>query len=201
MIKSTFKIRNTGVILLFAVVGLTIIIISFSPYHSHKELSYRAVKQTIEINAPVEQVFLYMGNSANATKWSVYVDHITPLNMNEYADGTAGCTRRCFTNAAGTGPTWDETIIITDMFKRRRLNIFNMVNFSLSTENLLTEQLYEIINENKCRLTLTLFLDPIKKGWPDQMKMYFTAYQINNIFARNLVNIKKLNEEFFTHIK
>jgi hypothetical protein len=174
-----------------------ILMISFSPYGNHDDLPYKAVRQTVEINAPVEQVFSYMGNSANATKWSVYVDHISPLNAAEQRDGTVGSKRRCFTNADETGRAWDETILIVEKNKRRRLNIFNMVNFPMTSDCVLTEQLYEKVNDTKCKLTLTLFLDTEKAGLWDKFKMYYAAYQSNDIFARNLANIKKYNEEIY----
>ena len=174
-----------------------ILMISFSPYGPKENLAYKAVRQTVDINAPVEQVFAYMGNSANATKWSVYVNHISPLNPNEVPDGTVGSKRRCFTLKDETGRRWDETILIVEKNKRRRLNIFNMVDFPMTSDNVLTEQLYEKTSDTTCRLSLTLFLNEENAGWFDQLKMYYAAYESNDIFARNLANIKKLNEEIY----
>lgn len=166
-----------------------IVTIVFSPYGNDENLGYKAVSQSVEINAPVEQVFAYMGNSANAEDWSVYVDHISPLNPEEFPDGTVGCKRRCYTQADETGRTWDETILMVEPNVRRRLNIYNLVDFPLSSDFILTEQLYERLSDNTCRLTLTMFLDEGAGIW-DQLKMYFSGYKSNTVFRQNLDNIK-----------
>jgi len=174
---------------------LTGMMVMFSPYENHDGLPYKAVKETIEINAPVEVVFEYIGNSSHANNWSVFVDHITPLNPEENPDGTAGCSRRCFTGNDETGETWDETILVAEKNKRRRLNIYNTQNFFIASDHLLTEQLYEKTGENSCKLTLTLFFDEGKESFPDLLKMHYASYQVAEIFRGNLLNIKKFTEE------
>lgn len=89
------------------------------------------MKHSVEINAPAEKVYNYLGNSAHAGEWSVFVDHITPLNTDSVADGSAGSRRRCFTTAAETGATWDETITQNIPNKKREIIIYNMINFPM----------------------------------------------------------------------
>ncbi len=131
----------------------------FSPYGKQKNLKFKAVLTSIEINVPVDSVFTYLGKSARASDWSVYVDHITPLNLNQHKDGQVGCKRRCFTKKNESGERWDEIILEVQKNKLRRLSVFNQQNFSMQASNLLTEQRYEKINSNKAKLTLMLFFD------------------------------------------
>jgi hypothetical protein len=162
--------------------------IFFSPYGKQDGFTYKCVFGKVEINAPIDSVFKYMGNSEHAQDWSVYVDHITPLNN---LDGKVGCTRRCFTSKEETGPTWDEDILIVEENKRRQLSIYDLKDFPMSASHLITEQLYQKIDDNKTELQLVLFFDTTKKEWFDELKMYFAAFKIKSIFDGNLANIKR----------
>ena len=138
--------------LLSVLASITLIFTSmiyFSPFGKYDEASYKLLKHSVVINAPVEKVFQYLGNSANATKWSVFVDHITPLNINEVADGKMGSIRRCFVKANETGMIWDEIITEVIPNKKRQLLVYDLVNFKMTADNLATEQLYEKIGDKK----------------------------------------------------
>ncbi len=74
------------------------ITIAFSPYGYNKSFSYKVITQSIDINATPAKVFSFLGNSNNASKWSSFVDHITVLNIDSFADGNTGSRRRCFRN-------------------------------------------------------------------------------------------------------
>lgn len=163
----------------------------FSPYGKQENLNFKAVLTSIEINAPVDSVFTYLGKSARASDWSVYVDHITPLNLNQHKDGEVGCKRRCFTKKDESDERWDEVILEVQKNKRRRLSVFNQQNFSMVASHLLTEQHYEKINSKQTKLTLMLFFNDEKKTFFDEFKMYFAAYIVEDVFERNLKNIKK----------
>lgn len=182
MIKRVFKYLIIILILGF-VAG-----IFFSPYGKQDGFSYKCVYGKVEINAPIDSVFKYMGNSKHAQDWSVYVDHITPLND---LDGKVGCKRRCFTSKEETGPTWDEDISIVETNKRRQLTIYDLKDFPMTAKNLVTEQVYRKIDKNKTELKLVLFFGPAKKEWFDELKMYFAAFKIKNIFEGNLSNIRR----------
>ena len=64
------------------------VVIGFSPYGFQKGFSYKLIKHSIDINAPVEKVFAFLGNSHNASRWSSFVNHITVLNRDSFTDGT-----------------------------------------------------------------------------------------------------------------
>ena len=173
----------------------TIVMVIFSPYGSNAEWGYRCVSTSVAINASAQHAYEVLGNSENARKWSTVVHHIPSLNGDQFADGKLGSKRRCFIREDETGKRWDEEIVIDEFAKKRRLTIYNFVDFPLTTDHLLTEQRYVETSANECRLTFTLFLDEEKASWLGELKLYFAAYQVEGIFKKNLENIKHLAEE------
>ena len=167
--------------------------IAFSPYQNVSDFQKRILIETVIINAPTKQIYQYLGNSENASEWSSFVSHIVPLNPKITKDGTIGSIRRCFKNTDEKGETWDEEIVINELNQRRRLTIFNLKNFPLNSNGLLTEQLYKTISKNQCQLSFSLFLNE-KAGIVDHLKMYYASYQISRIFKKNIQNIKAINE-------
>ena len=178
---------------IFWVLAVTAAVLTFvvllSPYSKHDGNAYRSVRQTITINAAPEVVFSYLGNSANAAWWSVYVDHIVTLNCSQVKDGMPGSIRRCFKQANEKGIVWDELITVVEPARKRQLTIFNMVGFPVKAEGLASQQLYERVSGNSTRLTFTLFyLD--EPGFRQTLKTYLAAYIVDDIFKKNLENIK-----------
>jgi len=183
----------TGIFLLLLALFLAMII--FSPYHEYDGFSYKLVKNSIEINAPVSIVFAYLGNSKNASEWSSYVNHIHTLNADSVADGMPGSRRRCFVDAAEKGAQWDETITEVIPEKKRQLIIYNLTGFPIEANNLATEQIYEPIENNKCRLTFSVFFKDAEPGFAEYVKMKFAAFTIKSVFRKNLQNIKHFTEQ------
>lgn len=175
---------------------LVILLILFAIFYFFNPFGYskyypdeRAIINTIEINAPAEEVFAYLGNSANAAKWSVFVDHISPLNPQEVSDGQVGSKRRCFQNPDEKGLRWDETILINEQNKRRRISIYNLIDFSIEADGLATEQLYESLENGRTRLIFSVFY--LEK--PDAIttfKTFIGSWYIQYIFKKNMENIK-----------
>ncbi len=183
-----------AVILLLLIIFFTLIIV-LSPYGTHKGFSYKLVKYSIVINTPVDSVFTFLGNSRNAARWSVFVDHITPLNADKIIDGKPGSIRRCFCQSNEKGMQWDEIVTEVMPNKKRQLFIYNLKNFPVTANNIATEQLYDSVNSNTCKLTFTVFFQNTKPTVIEKIKMYVVAYKIENILKRNLKNIKKLTEK------
>ncbi|WP_165940022.1 SRPBCC family protein [Dyadobacter psychrotolerans] len=179
-----------ALILTFTVVTA---IVAFSPYKSSPGFSYKLLQHSVEIEAPVDTVFKFLGKSANASHWSVFVDHIIPLNAGKISDGAVGSRRRCFCNEDETGKQWDELITVVIPGKKRQLAIYNLKEFPMSAENLATEQIYEKQNNKKCRVTFTVFFVG-RSGVTDNFKMYLAAYEITRIFSKNMENIKRIVE-------
>jgi uncharacterized protein YndB with AHSA1/START domain len=161
-----------------------------SPYRQHAENQAPSVLNTVVIDAPIDSVYAYLSNSANASRWSVFVDHIVPLNADSVPDGAVGSFRRCFQNADKQGLRWDEEIIIVEPLKQRRLSIFNMVDFPMQAEHLATDQFYEATSNTQTRLTFTVFFLQAPSFWTT-LKMKLGAWRIDDIFIQNMNNIKQ----------
>ncbi len=162
----------------------------FSPYGRIEGTATKVIIEKIVIDAEVETIYNYLGNSNHAKDWSVYVDHITTLNNDTHQDGEKGSIRRCFKTKNETGMYWDEEILINEKNKRRQLSIYNMNNFYMSSNNLITEQIYTSQN-GKCEIALSLFLNKNKSNLLEDIKLYYAAYQISVIFKGNLTRIKR----------
>ncbi len=194
-VKSRFKRLRKFLLWLFSfILAGMLLLICFSPYGSHEGYSYKLVKETVVINVPVDSAFRFLGNSDNARRWSVYVDHITTLNGIRTPDGTPGSIRRCFCNKNEKGQRWDELTTIVEPNKRRQLTTFNLVDFSMQANGLASEQRYRKLSDNRCELTFTLFFANHDPGFFDEFKTYFGAYKVQSIFRQNLSNIKRILE-------
>lgn len=171
-------------------------IVLFSPFGHHPGFPYKLVRTTVDIDAPPDEVFRYLGNSAHAHDWSVFVDHITPLNANEVKDGTPGARRRCFRTSEEKGIQWDELITEVVPNQKRQLTMYNLHGFPMQAEDLATEQRYEPLDGGKrTRLTFTLFFYHNQPSLIDQAKTYFAAYTVHSIFSQNMHNIKRIVEQ------
>jgi uncharacterized protein YndB with AHSA1/START domain len=172
-----------------AVIGM----IALSPYGRHAGFTFPLMKATVEINADPDSVFRYLGNSGNARRWSVFVDHINTLNPDSVPDGQVGSWRRAFCNADETGRRWDELISEVVPGKKRQLELSNYHDFPVTAEHMATDQIYEPLDGGRCRLTFTVFF----KGDPsfrDTFLMYLASYRIKAIFDANMNNIKRIVE-------
>jgi ADP-ribose pyrophosphatase YjhB (NUDIX family) len=166
-----------------------------SPFRRQDDVAYRLLAESTDVDVTCRQLFTYLGNSANAHRWSVFVDHITPLNVASVADGAAGSIRRSFKNADESGMRWDEYFTEVAPDRKRQLRIYNVVDAPLRTPGtLLTEQLYQPIAPSRCRLSFTLFFEREPSAL-DELKMRVASYRIAAIFRRNIANIKRLNEQ------
>lgn len=192
--KNKKRLRIAFIGLLILPVAAILLMIAFSPYGSQESFAYKAVVNEVEIDAPDSVVFRYLGNSAHASGWSTFVDHITPLNPELKKDGEPGSIRRVFRQADEKGMTWDEMITIVEPNKRRQLTIYDIKNAAMDAEGLATEQIYERLSPNRTRLTFTLFFKD-EPSFADRIKMYFAAYEVKPIFTANMNNIKRLVEE------
>ena len=166
-----------------------------SPFGNYQGHDYKLLKESILIDAPVEQVYAYLGNSDNASEWSIYVDHIATLNSDQISDGEQGSIRRCFVNANESGKRWDEEVLLVEFNTRRRLSCYNYVGFKVTAGTLNTEQIYEETKDGNCLLSFTLFFPPGESTFWKRIKMYYEAYEVAEVFQKNLKNIQKFNEQ------
>ena len=189
------KIKLSILIALLNILFALGLMIIFSPYGKKDGYPYSMVMQSIVINASADSVYNYLGNSANAHFWSVYVHHISTLNKDSVPDGQVGSIRRCFRNKNEQGKQWDEMTIINEKNKRRKLSIYNTKGFALMVDSIATEQIYYSLGPNKCRLIFTLGLYGAPVSLLDKLKIYFASYFIADIFKKNIDNIKRINEK------
>lgn len=184
-----------SILLLIGLMGLGVLImIITSPFGHQNGFKYKLILHSTEINAPVDSVYNFLGRSSNAAKWSVFVNHISTLNEDKVADGGVGCQRRCFKNEDEKGLQWDEEITIAEANKRRQLTIFNMRGFDMQADGLVTEQIYEPLTSTKTKLSFTLFYLNNNPSIIDLFKTYFSAFEVKNIYERNMLNIKNIIE-------
>jgi hypothetical protein len=162
-----------------------------SPFKLNPETNEYSLENSILVQAPAEKTFIYLGNSSNASTWSSFVDHITPLNPDQTPDGQLYSTRRCFRKADETGIQWDEDIVKWEANKLRELSIYNMKNFPVSTGDLRTRQHYETQPDGSVKLTFGLYKSADKTTWTDVINMKYTGYLIAGIFEANISNIKR----------
>jgi len=188
------RLRKWGLWLLVLLTTVTLLTIYFSPYGKQKGFSYKLMKESVVVNVSVDSAFRFLGNSDNAKRWSVYVDHISTLNSAEARDGTPGSVRRCFCNKNEKGQRWDERITVVEPNKRRQLTISNFVDFSMQANGLASEQRYRKISENSCEITFTIFFVNHDPSFWEEFKMYFGMYKAQSIFEQNLGNIKHILE-------
>jgi uncharacterized protein YndB with AHSA1/START domain len=153
------------------------------------------IEHTVEVEAPLNEVYDFLSNSNNAKRWSVFVDHINTLNADSITDGKVGSRRRCFCKADETGTQWDELISEVEPYQRRQLLIYNLKEFSMTADNLATNQFYETLPGDRCKLTFTVFFKGDQPGIWDWFKTKLAAYKIQDIFERNMDNIKRIVEE------
>ena len=190
MIKSKITFKKSLFLFPVLLVFFIISIVMFSPYRREKAFSYKLIKESILINASVQTVYNYLGNSNNAKIWSVYVDHISPINKDIVADGHLGSIRRCFINSNEKDGSWDEEILFIEKNKLRRLSCFNFQDLFFDPGILNTEQIYED-KSGDCLLTFTLFSPKNELSLWEEFKIHMGSYRTAYIFRKNLNNIKK----------
>lgn len=181
-----------GVLIVLVLTGA--VLLAASPYRANPYYPVKAVTVQTVIDRPVDSVFAFLGNSGNARRWSVYVDHINTLNGSAVPDGQPGSERRCFRYADEKGLQWDERIVVVRPGLQRRLSIYHMVDFPLAADSLVTDQLYEAVGPDKTRLTFTLLFQPEAQSSADAVKMRLAAHYVKRIYTQNLANIKSIVE-------
>ena len=162
----------------------------FSPFQYDETNQGYRLANDVEIEATTEAVFDYLGNSSNASRWSVFVNNIQPLNEGEVADGATGSKRRCFCSPGKPGSYWDEEILDVKKNRLRLLSIYNLKDFPVSMEGLVTEQLYEDKATGSCKLTFSLVKQGKPLGFFEMVKLKWAGYYVAKVFKQNLTNIK-----------
>jgi hypothetical protein len=151
-----------------------------------------AVTESVIIEAPVGETWNYASNSLEAVNWSIYFDHISPLES-PALDGQVGSLRRCYRNKDESGYAWDEVIINVETQKLRQLVTYNFINYPFtwihSGEYVFVRQLYESLGPHQSKLTFQTISRP--DGNPlFKFLFWVSRKKTAEIFLKNLENIK-----------
>ncbi len=163
----------------------------FSPFDSKGDSLF--AEDNVLIAKDCARVFSYLGNSDHAADWSIYVEHIKPLNPEVVSDGSVGSQRRCFTSQHDNEFYWDEEILAVSDGAYRKLACYNYTNLGFKAPELITEQVYRK-HQAGCQLSFTL-TNKNSLSFSDRLKMKLSGFYIKYIFKQNLENIKKLVEQ------
>lgn len=151
----------------------------------------KSYSKSVMINAPIEDVWIYASDSTKANEWSVFFNHISP--MPGIADGKVGSIRRCFRTLDEEGPSWDEITIKITPHQLRVITTYNVRGFShsgLVKDNyVFVRQIYEVINENKTKLTFQTYYSS-KSKLLSKVALMKSKKEIEVMFYKNLINIK-----------
>lgn len=131
-----------------------------------------------------------MSDSNKTTEWSIYFHHITVLSI-AIADGRVGSLRRCFRNSNETGVYWDEKVLAVEFEKNRMIYSFNFNGYKLDSKTYSTYVLQEYIkiNDKSTRLVFKTKYSELMTLW-DRIMFFFAKKQVEEIFNKNLMNIK-----------
>ena len=151
--------------------------------------------RAVEIDAPVEAVWAYAGDSRRATEWSVYFDHIAPLPESPVPDGQVGALRRCYRRADETGVTWDEEVVAVVPQRYREIRTYALrgfrpaVQWAVGATQYRVAQHYEAVGEDRTRLTFSTEL--LRPAVPFAGAAFgLVAGDVERIFQVNLENIR-----------
>ena len=155
----------------------------------------QAISESVIISAPVAEVWDYLSDSGNASAWSVYFDHITPLPGG--VDGGLGALRRCFRRSDETGIRWDEEVVALDRPRRRVIHVFNVRGTRLATARraeFRVTQLYEPLGTDATRLTFRVTVH-VPSDAARRLLFWATHWETRRMFRLNLQNIRAAVEQ------
>jgi hypothetical protein len=194
-----------------AVLALAAGLIVKSPYQRHPGTGHRMLSQGVDIAAPADSVFRFLGGTANAERGSVFLDGIEPLNADSVEPWAAGSRFRCFVRdggkvgkagedgKGGNARRWDETVLEALPGRRRSLVLYGFAGFSAAPDSLTLEQVFTPLKDADGREVGASRLDfhlsfTHEPGWKETLQMFFAAYSIKGIFSRDLAEMKRILE-------
>lgn len=164
--------------------------VALSPFKYNKQNKRYELVNQVNVEVPVHEAFEYLGNSANARVWSVFVKEVIPLNQEKIEDGKPGSMRRCICMDKSPCDYWDEEILEVLKDKKRVLSIYNLNGFPVTMEGLVTEQIYSSTGASSCTVGLTLYKSSENLSWWQRVKLKLAGYYVARVFRGNLENIK-----------
>jgi uncharacterized protein YndB with AHSA1/START domain len=183
-----------------AVLALAVGLIMNSPYKLQPGSDRRMLSISTDIAAAADSVYRFLGDTANAERWSVFIDEIAPLNADSVQPWAAGSRLRCFVRNDGKERRWDETVREAVPGRKRLLVLYGFEGFSAAPDSLTLEQIFAPMEDAEgrevaaSRLTFNLYFTR-GPGWRETLQMFFAAYSVKGIFSRDLAHVKRLLEK------
>jgi hypothetical protein len=150
---------------------------------------------TVVIDAPIDEVWKYTGDSSQAAKWSTFFDHITP--MPGIPEGQVGALRRCYRRPDNSGLNWDERTVAVQAPTRRELRTFNIQRSPIpGMDGYEFEVVHTLraLGPNQTELTFSSTVAKWDFRWSAIKKLIFGGVEAAKIVQDNVENIKVLIE-------
>ena len=147
-------------------------------------------KESVVINAPLESVWAYVGNSENAKEWSVYFSHIKPIAGQ---DGQVGGIRRCFRRSDETKNRWDEKTLELKPMTYRKIHTYALHGFPDESFNSAEFHVHQRFEESadKKSVTLSFGSELLKPHDPISFfRFLWHSGEVSRVISLNLQNIK-----------
>ena len=152
-------------------------------------------RASVIINAPIEVVWKYTGDSSKAQDWSIFFSHITP--QPGIADGQVGALRTCYRWENETGLKWDERIDEVIPMKFRRLRTFNIQNSPIPYMNEFEFDVYHYLYKIDDNTTELIFASRLVNHRITAKTLWMNlvaGQKAADIVQKNVENIKHLIE-------
>lgn len=172
---------------LLLILGL-VLFIRFSPYKKISGYDRKVIKNSIVINKQNKEVYSYICNENE--KWMEYVHHTNIINKKFGYIDEEGTIIRYFCNSDETGQQFDGVLIKSIKNKTRKLKLYNFVDFPINFEDVISEQAFKVLPENKCELSMTIFYTKKNPDLWDEIKAHVASYRVKKAMLENLKNIK-----------
>jgi hypothetical protein len=165
----------------------------------------------ITIRAPLQAVWDYAGDSAQATAWSVYFHHITAQPNDAEGrpyppDGAVDSVRVCYRRADETGVRWDEQVTALEpegRARHRRIRTYNLRGLGGLPGWIAPYTAYRVEQhyhrapparraDGERRTVLAFRTRLARPGWAAARLLFrlFFLPEVKRIFALNLENMK-----------
>jgi hypothetical protein len=121
----------------------------------------------------------------------LYIDHIDMLSKQMDSTNEVGAVSRFYTNSDETGQFYDAQVLQSEKNKKRVVKLFNFTDFPISFNEIINEQVFRSLPENKCELSLSLYYKKTCPDFWDEVKAHVASYRIKKAFRENMNNLKK----------
>ncbi len=167
-----------------------VLFIRFSPYKKLSDREQNGIQTRIIIDRQVNVVFDFMFESQNTKNGTLYVDHINVITKQTDSASEIGTISRFYCNNDETGQTYDGEVLKSVKNIKRVVKLSNFIDFPIEFNEVINEQLFKPISENKCELRLSLYYKNSLPDFWDEIKAHVASYRIKMAIYENMQKIK-----------